>query len=311
MRIVVALGGNALLRRGEPLTADNQRANIRIATEQIAKIHPGNELVIAHGNGPQVGLLSLQAQSYKPDEAYPLDVLGAQTEGMIGYMIEQELGNLLDFEVPFATLLTQVEVDANDPAFQDPTKFIGPVYAKDEAERLAQEKGWVVKPDGDKYRRVVASPKPKRIFEIRPITWLLEKGSVVICAGGGGIPTLYDPERKRTLQGVEAVIDKDLCSALLAEQLKADLLLIATDVDAAYIDYGKPSQKAIAQAHPDELEKLGFAAGSMGPKVQAACDFARNTGKVAVIGSLPDIEGIVKGTAGTRVSTSKPGISYR
>ncbi|MCO7517876.1 carbamate kinase [Pseudomonas guariconensis] len=312
MRIVVALGGNALLRRGEPMTADNQRANIRIATEQIAKIHAGNELVIAHGNGPQVGLLSLQGQAYKPDEAYPLDVLGAETEGMIGYMIEQELGNLLPFEVPFATLLTQVEVDANDPAFQDPTKFIGPVYGKEEAQRLAEEKGWVVKPDGDKYRRVVASPRPKRIFEIKPITWLLEKGTVVICAGGGGIPTMYDPAKgERLLQGIEAVIDKDLCSALLAEQLKADLLVIATDVNAAYIDYNKPTQKAIAEAHPDELEKLGFAAGSMGPKVQAACDFARHTGKVAVIGSLSDIQDIVKGTAGTRVSTAKPGISYR
>ncbi|WP_144170722.1 carbamate kinase [Pseudomonas sp. Kh13] len=309
MRIVVALGGNALLRRGEPMTADNQRANIRTATEQIAKIHPGNELVIAHGNGPQVGLLSLQGQAYKPDEAYPLDVLGAETEGMIGYMIEQELGNLLAFEVPFATLLTQVEVDANDPAFKDPTKFIGPVYGKEEAERLAKEKGWVVKPDGDKYRRVVASPKPKRIFEIRPIQWLLEKSSIVICAGGGGIPTMYDENRK--LKGIEAVIDKDLCSALLAEQLDADLLIIATDVDAAYIDWGKPTQKAIAQAHPDELESLGFAAGSMGPKVQAACDFARNTGKVAVISSLENIEDIVKGTAGTRVSTAKAGISYR
>ena len=309
MRIVVALGGNALLRRGEPLTADNQRANIRIATEQIAKIHPGNELVIAHGNGPQVGLLSLQAQSYKPDEAYPLDVLGAETEGMIGYIIEQELGNLLDFEVPFATLLTQVEVDANDPAFKDPTKFIGPVYGKEEAERLAKEKGWVVKADGDKFRRVVASPKPKRIFEIRPIKWLLEKSSIVICAGGGGIPTMYGENGK--LQGIEAVIDKDLCSSLLAEQLDADLLVIATDVNAAYVDFNKPTQKAIAQAHPDELERLGFAAGSMGPKVQAACDFARHTGKVAVIGSLADIEDIVKGTAGTRVSTSKPGIDYR
>ncbi|MCW2267938.1 Carbamate kinase 1 [compost metagenome] len=310
MRIVVALGGNALLRRGEPMTADNQRANIRIAAEQIAKIHPGNELVIAHGNGPQVGLLSLQAQSYKPDEAYPLDVLGAETEGMIGYIIEQELGNLLEFEVPFATLLTQVEVDGKDPAFQDPTKFIGPVYSKEDAERLAKEKGWVVKPDGDKYRRVVASPRPKRIFEIRPITWLLEKKTVVICAGGGGIPTMYDESGKK-LSGVEAVIDKDLCSSLLAQELKSDLLVIATDVNAAYIDWGKPTQKAVAEAHPDELERLGFAAGSMGPKVQAACEFARNTGKVAVIGSLADIEDIVKGTAGTRVSTAKPGISYR
>ncbi|TDF78388.1 carbamate kinase [Pseudomonas sp. H9] len=310
MRIVVALGGNALLRRGEPMTAENQRANIRIAAEQIAKVHPGNELVIAHGNGPQVGLLSLQAQSYKPDEAYPLDVLGAETEGMIGYIIEQELGNLLAFEVPFATLLTQVEVDANDPAFKDPTKFIGPVYSKEEAERLAKEKGWVVKADGDKFRRVVASPKPKRIFEIRPIKWLLENKTVVICAGGGGIPTKYDATGK-VLSGVEAVIDKDLCSSLLAQQLESDLLVIATDVNAAYIDWGKPTQKAVAEAHPDELERLGFAAGSMGPKVQAACEFARNTGKVAVIGSLSDIEEIVKGTAGTRVSTAKPGISYR
>ncbi|HWD30529.1 carbamate kinase [Pseudomonas caricapapayae] len=310
MRIVVALGGNALLRRGEPMTADNQRANIRIATEQIAKIHPGNELVIAHGNGPQVGLLSLQAQSYKPDEAYPLDVLGAETEGMIGYIIEQELGNLLAFEVPFATLLTQVEVDGKDPAFQKPSKPIGPVYAKEDAERLAAEKGWAIAPDGDKFRRVVASPRPKRIFEIRPIKWLLEKGTVVICAGGGGIPTIYD-ESGKVLSGIEAVIDKDLCSSLLAQQLEADLLVIATDVDGAYIDWGKPTQKAVAEAHPDELERLGFAAGSMGPKVQAACEFARETGKVAVIGSLADIEGIVQGTKGTRVTTAKPGISYR
>ncbi|MDE1165132.1 MAG: carbamate kinase [Pseudomonas sp.] len=308
MRIVVALGGNALLRRGEPMTADNQRANIRIATEQIAKIAPGNELVVAHGNGPQVGLLSLQAAAYTSVTPYPLDVLGAETEGMIGYMIEQELGNLLDFEVPFATLLTQVEVDGNDPAFKNPTKPIGPVYGKDEAERLAKEKGWSIAPDGDKFRRVVASPRPKRIFEIRPIKWLLEKGSIVICAGGGGIPTLYDENRK--LKGVEAVIDKDLCSSLLAEQLDADLLVIATDVNAAFIDWGKPSQKGIAHAHPDEMEKLGFAAGSMGPKVQAACEFARNTGKVAVIGSLADIDAIVQGTAGTRISTAKAGITY-
>ena len=308
MRIVVALGGNALLRRGEPMTADNQRANIRIATEQIAKVHPGNQLVIAHGNGPQVGLLSLQAAAYTQVSPYPLDVLGAETEGMIGYIIEQELGNLLDFEVPFATLLTQVEVDANDPAFKNPTKPIGPVYSKAEAEKLAAEKGWAIAPDGDKYRRVVASPRPKRIFEIRPIKWLLEKSSIVICAGGGGIPTLYGEDGK--LKGIEAVIDKDLCSSLLASQLEADLLVIATDVNAAFIDYGKPTQKAIGQAHPDEIEKLGFAAGSMGPKVQAACEFARKTGKTAVIGSLSDIEAIVQGSAGTRISTAKPGITY-
>jgi len=309
MRIVVALGGNALLRRGEPLTAENQRMNIRVATQQIAKIVPGNELVVAHGNGPQVGLLSLQASAYTAVAPYPLDVLGAETEGMIGYIIEQELGNLLPIEVPFATLLTQVEVDGNDPAFQHPSKPIGPVYSKEEAERLAKEKGWSIAPDGDKFRRVVASPKPKRIFEIRPIKWLLEKGSIVICAGGGGIPTMYDKDGQ--LQGVEAVIDKDLCSALLAEQLESDLLVIATDVNAAFVDWGKPTQKAIAQAHPDEMEKLGFAAGSMGPKVQAACTFARNTGKVAVIGSLEDIEDIVNGNAGTRISSATPGILYK
>ncbi|WP_248768996.1 carbamate kinase [Pseudomonas sp. MWU12-2345] len=308
MRIVVALGGNALLRRGEPMTVDNQRANIRIATEQIAKIYPGNQLVIAHGNGPQVGLLSLQAAAYTQLSPYPLDVLGAETEGMIGYIIEQELGNLLDFEVPFATLLTQVEVDPEDPAFQHPSKPIGPVYSKAEAERLAAEKGWSIAPDGDKFRRVVASPKPKRIFEIRPIKWLLDKGSIVICAGGGGIPTMYGEDGK--LKGIEAVIDKDLCSALLAEQLEADLLVIATDVNAAFVDWGQPSQKAIIQAHPDDLEKLGFAAGSMGPKVQAACEFARHTGKAAVIGSLADIEAIVQGKAGTRISTAQPGITY-
>jgi len=309
MRIVVALGGNALLRRGEPLTAENQRMNIRVATQQIAKIVPGNELVVAHGNGPQVGLLSLQASAYTAVAPYPLDVLGAETEGMVGYIIEQELGNLLPIEVPFATLLTQVEVDGNDPAFQHPSKPIGPVYSKEEAERLAKEKGWSIAPDGDKFRRVVASPKPKRIFEIRPIKWLLEKGSIVICAGGGGIPTMYDKDGQ--LQGVEAVIDKDLCSALLAEQLESDLLVIATDVNAAFVDWGKPTQKAIAQAHPDEMEKLGFAAGSMGPKVQAACTFARNTGKVAVIGSLEDIENIVNGNAGTRISSATPGILYK
>ncbi|MNC25163.1 Carbamate kinase 1 [compost metagenome] len=308
MRLVIALGGNALLRRGEAMTAENQRENVRVACEQIAKVAAGNELVIAHGNGPQVGLLALQGAAYDAANPYPLDVLGAETEGMIGYMIEQELGNLLPAELPFATILTQVEVDGADPAFQKPTKPIGPVYTKEEAERLARDKGWSIAPDGNQFRRVVASPRPRRIIEIRPIKWLLEKGSVVICAGGGGIPTLY---RDGKLQGVEAVIDKDLCSALLAEQLASDLLVIATDVDAAYIDWGKPTQKAIAEAHPDELERLGFAAGSMGPKVQAACEFARHTGKVAVIGSLPDIEAIVQGTAGTRVTTRQAGLTYR
>lgn len=309
MRIVIALGGNALLRRGEALSAQNQRENVRSACAQIARIAPGQQLVIAHGNGPQVGLLALQNAAYGATDAYPLDVLGAETEGMIGYMIEQELGNLLPFEVPFATLLTQVEVDPADPAFAHPSKPIGPLYSQAEAQRLAADKGWSIAADGDHFRRVVASPRPQRIFEIRPIQWLLEKGTVVICAGGGGIPTAYDQNRQ--LQGIEAVIDKDLCSALLAEQLEADLLVIATDVNAAFVDWGLPTQKAIAQAHPDALELLPFAAGSMGPKVQAACEFARHTGKAAVIGALGDIEGIVQGTAGTRISVDVEGIQYR
>ncbi|WP_439238680.1 carbamate kinase [Lonepinella sp. BR2919] len=308
MRIVIALGGNALLRRGEPLTAENQRQNVRIACEQIAKIYPHNELIIAHGNGPQVGLLALQGAAYKDVPTYPLDVLGAESVGMIGYMIQQELGNLVPFEVPFATILSQVEVDKNDPAFQHPTKPIGPVYTKEEAERLAKEKNWTIAQDGDKYRRVVPSPLPKRIFEIRPVKWLLEKGSIVICAGGGGIPTYYDEQG--SLHGVEAVIDKDLCSALLAENIEADLFIIATDVSAVFLNWGKPDQQAIAQIHPDELSKLQFASGSMGPKVQATINFVNHTGKDAVIGSLSDIVEIVKGTAGTRISKNTKHTTY-
>ena len=308
MRIVVALGGNALLRRGEALTAENQRQNVRIACEQIASIYAGNELVIAHGNGPQVGLLALQGAAYQDVPTYPLDVLGAESVGMIGYMIQQELGNLVPFEVPFATLLSQVEVDRNDPAFKNPTKPIGPVYSKEEAERLAKEKDWSIAKDGDKYRRVVPSPLPRRIFEIRLVKWLLEKGSIVICAGGGGIPTYYDEQHN--LRGVEAVIDKDLCSALLAENLEADLLIIATDVSAVFVNWGQPDQKAIASAHPDAIAQMDFAAGSMGPKVQAAVNFARNSGKDAVIGSLSDIVDIVKGKAGTRIGCRYADISY-
>ncbi|WP_239373035.1 carbamate kinase [Snodgrassella gandavensis] len=303
MRIVIALGGNALLRRGEPLTVENQRQNTKIACQQIAKVYPGNELVIAHGNGPQVGLIALQSLSYTDVPSYPLDVLGAESIGMIGYMIMQELGNLLPLETPLATLLSQVEVDKNDPAFMNPTKPIGPVYTKEEAEKLAKEKNWSIAPDNDQYRRVVPSPIPKRIFEIRPVKWLLEKGTVVICAGGGGIPTFYDDDG--TLKGVEAVIDKDLCSAVLAKQVAADIFIIATDVSATFVNWGKPNQHAIKEAHPDTLEKMGFAAGSMGPKVQAAINFAReNPGKSAVIGSLADIDDIVKGIAGTKINTS-------
>lgn len=297
MRIVIALGGNALLKRGEPLSAANQLANIRVACQQISRIVAGNEVVIAHGNGPQVGLLALQGAAYPEVESYPLDVLGAETEGMIGYLIQQEMGNQLPKETPLATILTQVEVAADDPAFQQPTKPIGPVYERAEAERLAKDKGWTIAPDGDKYRRVVPSPRPQRIFEIRPVQWLLDQGSVVICAGGGGIPTCYDDQGK--LHGVEAVIDKDLCSALLAKQLGADLLIIATDVDGVYVDYGKLEAQKITVTTPEELSRQDFAAGSMGPKVQAAGEFVQHTGNRAVIGALSDIEDMLTGQAGT------------
>ena len=310
MRIVVALGGNALLRRGEPMTAEAQRANVQIAAVALAAIHPGNQLVITHGNGPQVGLLALQGAAYKPDEAYPLDVLGAQTEGMIGYMIEQELGNLLPFEVPFATLLTMVEVDRADPAFSNPTKFVGPVYEKVDAERIAAERGWIFKQDGTKWRRVVASPLPKRIFEIRPVQWLLERGTVVICAGGGGIPTMYEPGADRKLIGVEAVIDKDLCSELLARELGADMLVMLTDADAVYSHWGSPQQRPIRRVSPEALAAMSFAAGSIGPKVEAACRFARLAGKPAAIGALADLGLIIDGTAGTTISSGADAIVY-
>jgi carbamate kinase len=301
MRIVVALGGNALLKRGEAMTHENQRANIRVAAQALAPVAKEHQLVLAHGNGPQVGLLALQAAAYKDVEPYPFDVLGAQTQGMIGYMIEQEMGNLLPFEVPFATLLTMVEVDPADPAFQNPTKFVGPVYEKEEADRLKVEKGWVFKQDGAKWRRVVPSPLPKRIFELRPVKWLLEHGTMVICAGGGGIPTMYEAGKERWLTGIEAVIDKDLASELLARELEADLLVIATDVDGVYLDWGKPEQRMLGRVTIQDLKDHPFPAGSMGPKVEAAIQFVQKTGKRAAIGSLKDIEKIVAGEAGTNV----------
>ena len=308
MRILVALGGNALLRRGEPMTAEAQRANVRIAAIALAQIHKGNELIITHGNGPQVGLLALQSAAYKPNEAFPLDVLGAQTEGMIGYMIEQELGNLVPADVPFATMLTMVEVDPDDPGFKNPTKFIGPVYSKTDADRLKVEKGWAMKEDGDKWRRVVASPLPKQIFEVRPMKWLLDRGTIIIAAGGGGIPTVFDANRK--LQGVEAVIDKDLCSELLAKQLDVDFFIMATDAEGVYADFGKPNAKIFRRARPANMGEYSFPAGSMGPKVSAACDFATATGKSAAIGALKDLAAILRGEAGTTITTRVPDITW-
>jgi len=311
MRVVAALGGNALLKRGEPLTAENQRANARTACEALAPVALEHELVISHGNGPQVGLLALMGSAYTAVEEYPLDLLGAQTEGMIGYLIEQELGNLLPADRPLATLLTMIEVDGDDPAFADPTKPIGPIYEQEEAGRLAAAKGWTFKPDGESFRRVVPSPRPRRIFELRPIRSLLEQGAVVICAGGGGIPTRHTDEPApagKRLVGVEAVIDKDLASALLAIDLGADVLLIVTDVDAAYSGWGTPEQRPIRRADPATLRSEGFASGSMGPKVLAACEFAERTGKRAMIGSMTDTPALLAGTAGTTVTLDASGL---
>lgn len=310
MLIVTALGGNALLKRGQPMTAQNQRENVRIAAQALAPVAAEHDMVIGHGNGPQVGLLALQGAAYTAVETYPLDVLDAETEGMVGYMIEQELGNLLPFERPFATLLTMIEVDTHDPAFANPTKFIGPVYGKADADRLAAEKGWVFKADGDKWRRVVASPEPKRIFELRPMKWLLEKHTIVIAAGGGGIPTAYDPGAERKLVGVECVIDKDLATELLARELGADLYVMLTDADAVYEGWGTPQQRAIRRASPDALSAMQFAAGSMGPKVDAACRFARATGKRAAIGELSQLGRILAGEAGTTIDAAASGIGY-
>lgn len=307
MRLVIALGGNALLKRGELMLCENQRENVSLACRQIAKAYAGNELVVTHGNGPQVGLLALQNNAYKKVPMYPLDVIGAESVGMIGYMIQQELVNYVPKTATLATILTQTQVDPNDPAFQHPTKPVGPVYEKEEAEQLAKQHGWTIAPDNDKWRRVVPSPDPKRIWGLAPLKTLVENGHIVICCGGGGVPTYFDKNGR--LVGAEAVIDKDLASSVLAASLDADLFIIATDVDGAYINWGKPDQKKIVQADPKSLREFGFAKGSMGPKVEAACRFVERTGKTAVIGALSEIEKILAGESGTRV-VKEEGVVY-
>jgi carbamate kinase len=302
MRVVVALGGNALLQRGEPLTTEMQRTNVRKAAPALAAIAADHELVLSHGNGPQVGLLALQAAAYTDAEPSTLDVLGAQTQGMIAYVLEQELRNCFPATERFATILTMVEVDKDDPAFANPTKFVGPIYTEEVAKKLAEEKGWPIRKDGDSWRRVVPSPRPQHIFELETIRALVDLDIVVICTGGGGIPTLVtETDGKPILSGVEAVIDKDFATELLAREIDADLYVMATDVDAVYADWGTPDQRRLDEVTPQELRALNFPAGSMGPKVEAAALFVEATGRRAAIGGLSDIEQIVKGTAGTQV----------
>ena len=302
MRVVVALGGNALLQRGEPMTTEVQRQNVRKAAPALAQVAADHELVISHGNGPQVGLLALQAAAYTEAEPSPLDVLGAQTQGMIAYVLEQELRNCFPPTERFATIMTMVEVAADDPAFANPTKFVGPIYSEEQARRLTAEKGWPFRKDGDSWRRVVPSPRPQHIFQLEAIRVLLDLDIVVICTGGGGIPTLVTHEDgKATLTGVEAVIDKDLASELLAREVGADLYIMATDVDGVYVDWGTPDQRRLDTVTPDELRAMEFPAGSMGPKVEAAARFVEATGGRAAIGGLGELEQIVNGKAGTQV----------
>jgi carbamate kinase len=301
MRVVVALGGNALLRRGQALDAAVQRANVKVAAEAVAEIARQHQVVLTHGNGPQVGLLALQNEAYTDVAAYPLDVLDAETEGMVGYLLEQELGR----HVPrdrLATLLTQIIVRGDDPAFANPTKFVGPVYSARDARLIAHERGWAVAPDGDRWRRVVPSPEPERIVELDTIRLLVDHGVVVICAGGGGIPVVAAPAGG--LRGVEAVIDKDLAAALLATSLRADALLLLTDVDAVYRDWGRPTQVAISTTTPEDLRRLDLPAGSMGPKVEAVSRFVEAGGTLAGIGALDAAVDILAGRAGTIVGRS-------
>ena len=297
-----------MLHRGEALTAANQRHNIKVAVEALAPLALEHELVITHGNGPQVGLLALQDAAMQRDLHYPLDVLDAESEGMIGYLIEQELNNLLPAGYRCATLLTQTEVDAGDPAFQHPSKPIGPVYDDAQARQIAATMGWQMAEDGEHYRRVVASPRPRRIMELAVIRLLVEQRVIVICTGGGGIPVVRREDGH--LVGVEAVIDKDLASSLLARELEADAFVMLTDVAAVFDRWGEADAHAIRQISTRQIGKFSFAAGSMGPKVEAACEFVEHTGGFAGIGRLEEVQSLLNGEAGTVITRDEANIGW-
>ncbi len=300
MRIVVALGGNALLQRKEPMTAEAQLANIRTAALALADLAKHHQIIVAHGNGPQVGLMALQAAAYAPQSLWPLDVLGAETQGMIGYQIEQELMNALPNGTECATLVTRVEVNADDPAFKKPTKPIGPVYAFGVAVDAAPHANWtMIEESKGAFRRVVASPLPVAVLNIASIKLLVDAGIYVICAGGGGIPVVRD--KNGLIEGVEAVIDKDRTAALLAQELQADVLLMLTDVEAVFRNWGEENQAGIETITPEEIEPMHFAEGSMAPKISAAVAFVKAGGTMAGIGSLRHARAIIEGRAGTRI----------
>ncbi len=305
MRIVVALGGNALLKRGQKPDNDVQEQNVATAVTALAPLAAKHELVITHGNGPQVGVLALQSASDPHlTTPYPFDVLGAQTQGMIGYWLLQAMQNSLPGR-QVAAIINQTLVEVNDPAFSNPTKFVGEVYSEQEAHRLAETRGWTVKVDGEKWRRVVGSPTPQRVVETRLIRLLLNSGAVVVCAGGGGVPVIRNEEGK--LEGVEAVVDKDLTTSVLAEALEADVLMVLTDVAHVQRGFGTPEAEPILRATPAALQREDFPAGSMGPKVNAVCRFVELTGDMAAIGRLEDATAILRGEAGTIVT---PGGEY-
>lgn len=296
--IVIALGGNAISKRNESLTVENQYRNIHATTKLIAKLAGKYRLVIVHGNGPQVGLLALQNAAYQAVPAYPLDILVAQTQGMLGYMIGQSLQQQETVK-QVVTLLSQVEVASDDPAFSNPTKFIGPVYDPKDQQHLQSQYGWTFKADGKAIRRVVPSPKPQKILEIDTIKKLLADDNIVICNGGGGIPVI---KQKTGYTGVEAVIDKDHSAAQLAIQLKADHLMILTDADAVYENWGTQAQTALRHVNTERLKPLAIDDGAIGPKVKSVIEFVNNTGNKAYIGNLTDIESLLAGIKGTIVT---------
>ena len=308
MRVVVALGGNALARRGEPMTADYLRSNVRSTCEALAGLARDHELVITHGNGPQVGLLALQNLAYQDVAAYPLDILGAETQGMIGYVVQQELANALVGEREVAGIITTTVVSEDDPAFDRPTKLIGPQYSAQDAAEAAAEYRWTIAKDGNAFRRVVPSPNPIEIVQGPLIRRLLNEGYLCVCVGGGGVPVRTDSKGRHI--GVQAVVDKDLASAALAEQIQADTLVMLTDAEYASQDWGTPQQRDILTASIDAITALPFAEGSMKPKIDAAVRVAKAGGR-ALIGPLDRLDDLLARKVGTEIVAALPdGIAY-